>query len=92
MDRLEKRLRRYKRRLKKHHASAARAGDADFAAIDYLIRRDDEHDVDDTELAPAIVAETQTTISRADGRRRGDGDGPGKQAVSHLQECGPWPP
>jgi ribosomal subunit interface protein len=62
MDRLEKQLRRYKRRLKKHHASAARSGDADFAAIDYVIRRDEEPEADEAELAPAIVAETQTTI------------------------------
>lgn len=62
LDRLEKRLRRYKRRLKKHHSSAPRNGTADFAAIDYLIQHDDEHDKDGAEHAPAIVAETETAI------------------------------
>ncbi len=63
MDRLEKRLRRYKRRLKNHHqASAPRNSAADLSAMDYTIRHDDEHDADDAELAPAIVAETPTAI------------------------------
>jgi ribosomal subunit interface protein len=63
MERLEKRLRRYKRRLKNHHpGSAPRNSAADINAIDYTLRQDDEQDADDAELAPAIVAETQTAI------------------------------
>jgi ribosomal subunit interface protein len=63
MDRLEKRLRRYKRRLKNHHATDRSTG-ADLAAIDYTIRQGDETDGDgeDHELSPAIIAETQMSI------------------------------
>ena len=63
MDRLEKRLRRYKRRLKNHHqTSAPRNSAADINAIDYTLRHDEDEDAEDAELAPAIVAETQTAI------------------------------
>lgn len=63
MDRLEKRLRRYKRRLKNHHqTSAPRNSAADVNAIDYTLRHDEDDDAEDAELAPAIVAETQTAI------------------------------
>lgn len=59
LDRLEKRLRRYKRRLKNHHATD-RSNGADLAAIDYTIRQSEE--IEDAELAPAIIAETQMAI------------------------------
>ncbi len=61
MDRLEKRLRRYKRRLKNHH-SATRSDEADLTAIDYTIRQSEDNEAEDAELAPAIVAETQMAI------------------------------
>jgi ribosomal subunit interface protein len=61
LDRLEKRLRRYKRRLKNHHG-AGRDNDVEMTAIDYTLRHDEEGDVEDAELAPAIVAETQMAI------------------------------
>jgi ribosomal subunit interface protein len=61
MDRLEKRLRRYKRRLKNHH-SAGHEGGADLTAIDYTIRHSDEAEPEDAELAPAIIAETRMAI------------------------------
>ena len=63
LDRLEKRLRRYKRRLKNHHG-AGRDNDngAGLTAIDYTLRHDEESEVDEAELAPAIVAETQMVI------------------------------
>jgi ribosomal subunit interface protein len=60
VDRLEKRLRRYTRRLKAHHAP--RNASADISAVDYVIRHGEEDEVDDIKLAPAIVAETQTAI------------------------------
>jgi ribosomal subunit interface protein len=60
MDRLEKRLRRYKRRLKNHHG-AGRSDGMDVAAIDYTIRHE-EIENEEAELAPAIVAETQMVI------------------------------
>jgi ribosomal subunit interface protein len=61
MDRLEKRLRRYKRRLKNHHGTD-RSDGADLAAIDYTIRQNEDVDNDEHELAPAIIAETQMAI------------------------------
>jgi ribosomal subunit interface protein len=62
MDRLEKRLRRYKRRLKNHHG-ADRSDGADLAAVDYTIRQSEEADgEEEQELAPAIIAETQMAI------------------------------
>lgn len=60
LERLEKRLRRYKRRLKTQHHSRSDA--TDVSAVDYVIRHGEEDEVDDTELAPAIIAETQTAI------------------------------
>jgi ribosomal subunit interface protein len=60
LDRLEKRLRRYKRRLKNHHG-AGRTDGVDVAAIDYTIRHE-EGEAEEPELAPAIVAETQLVI------------------------------
>ncbi len=61
MDRLEKRLRRYKRRLKNHHPQW-RGDGADVTAIDYTIRHSDDIEAEDTELAPAIIAETRMAI------------------------------
>jgi ribosomal subunit interface protein len=61
MDRLEKRLRRYKRRLKNHHGTGRENADG-LNAVDYTLRQEDEGDIEDAELAPAIVAETQLAI------------------------------
>ena len=61
MDRLEKRLRRYKRRLKNHHG-AGRSEGADLTAVDYTIRQNEDAEIDDVELGPAIIAETQMAI------------------------------
>ncbi|WP_118133177.1 ribosome hibernation-promoting factor, HPF/YfiA family [Oceanicella sp. SM1341] len=61
-DRMEKQLRRYKRRLKNHHPE--RNGDALpalDAAYSVLAGGDDEGEEPDT-LQPIIVAETKTTI------------------------------
>lgn len=60
LDRLEKRLRRYKRRLKNHHGGGRDDG-MDVAAIDYTLRHE-ETETEEVELAPAIVAETQMVI------------------------------
>jgi len=66
-ERVEKRLRRYKRRLRDHH----RGRSADVAAIlaqQYVIEAEaeQEHDDDSAELeglSPTIVAETSTEIA-----------------------------
>jgi len=64
IEHLEKRLRRYKRRLRDHHqAASAKADAAMMSAVDYVIRHSDEEDeTEETKLAPAIVAEAQTAI------------------------------
>ena len=61
MDRLEKRLRRYKRRLKSRHAAGRDEG-ADLTAMDYTIRHEEDAEAEEPELAPAIIAETQMAI------------------------------
>jgi ribosomal subunit interface protein len=61
LDRLEKRIRRYKRRMKNHHG-ASRDNDAELTGIDYTLRHDEEGETEDAELAPAIIAETQMAI------------------------------
>jgi ribosomal subunit interface protein len=58
LERLEKRLRRYRRRLKKHHGPARQ--DATFAP-DYVIEADAEV-APEGEDNPVIVAETETEI------------------------------
>ncbi len=58
LERLEKRLRRYRRRLKKHHGPARQ--DATFAP-DYVIEADAEV-TPEGEDNPVIVAETETEI------------------------------
>lgn len=64
-NKLEKQLRRYKRRLKNHHGHAhGGARETQNDAIDYVIgHRDDEHDDDTAEdLSPPIIAEQLTVV------------------------------
>lgn len=59
LERLEKRLRRYKRRLKNHHGPAA----AESAAPYYVIQAaEDEEEHADENDNPVIIAETETMI------------------------------
>lgn len=61
---IEKRVRRYKRRLKDHHANNAKTGLPALEAAAYVVRA--EADRDDGEEAgeqPVIVAETQAEIA-----------------------------
>jgi ribosomal subunit interface protein len=64
VEHLEKRLRRYKRRLRDHsQAAAAKADEVMLNAMDYVIRHShEEEEPDERQLAPAIVAESQTAI------------------------------
>lgn len=64
---LEKRLRRYRKRLKDHHKNASDKSDAiTLSATDYVLHHGDGEEEaetgDESNLAPAIVAETQTAI------------------------------
>jgi ribosomal subunit interface protein len=71
-ERIEKRLRRYKRRLKDRHAAAARSNGANgsdigatIEAASYVIaapQHDGEEDV--AEFNPVIIAETTTALRR----------------------------
>lgn len=63
MDRLGKRLRRYKRRIKNHHQPVnQRNGAAELSAVDYTILPDQEDDDENVDLSPVIIAETPMAI------------------------------
>ena len=59
-EHLEKRLRRYKRRLKDHHQNYR--PEEPFKAVDYVIAPETETENEPEELQPMIIAETQTSI------------------------------
>ena len=61
LDRMEKQLRRYKRRIKDHHKQGLK--DTALTATKYVIQ-DDGQDVEDEEDNPLIIAEKQTAIER----------------------------
>ncbi|MEL6919808.1 MAG: ribosome-associated translation inhibitor RaiA [Pseudomonadota bacterium] len=65
-ERIEKRLRRYKRRLKNHHTddAAARVEQYAYRVLEALPdgQNDDEDDVNPTEYAPVVVAETKMNL------------------------------
>ena len=77
-ERIEKRLRRYKRRLKDHQAGARRrrrgARDDDRSAPSYVIAAP-EQDTDEevTEFNPVIIAEIDHRLEALVGQRSGDG-------------------
>lgn len=62
-DRIEKRLRRYKSRLKDHHPVAAREGDGEIASSYVLEAPDQEQDAP-KEYAPTIIAEATSQLRR----------------------------
>lgn len=62
-ERIEKRLRRYKRRLKSHHADGAATRDEEYAyRVLEALPEDDEEELPD-DYAPAIVAETRMQLT-----------------------------
>lgn len=62
LERLEKRLRRYKRRLKNRHGPAERKP-ADVLAPYYVIQSEEDEAPEPEDDNPVIVAETQTAIN-----------------------------
>lgn len=62
-DRLEKRLRRYKRRLKDYHAKAGNRPPV-LDASSYVIATGDDETPEPEDLSPAIIAETTTRIQQ----------------------------
>ncbi len=62
-DRVEKQLRRYKRRLRDHHSRrSAAAEEAAFQAQNYVLERESEHEEAPEEFLPIIVAENTTDV------------------------------
>jgi ribosomal subunit interface protein len=64
LEKLEKRIRRYKRRLKNHHTNGKAPLPAESASYYLLepLRAEEDHDSEDADPNPIIVAETQTTL------------------------------
>ena len=62
-ERIEKRLRRYKRRLKSHHSDGAATRDEEYAyRVLEALPEDDEEELP-VDYAPAIVAETRMQLA-----------------------------
>lgn len=61
-ERLEKRLRRYKRRLKDHHARASAKEVAAFDAAAYIIAQEADTADEPQDLSPPIIAESVERI------------------------------
>ncbi|MGD9869386.1 MAG: ribosome-associated translation inhibitor RaiA [Hyphomicrobiales bacterium] len=64
LERIDKRLRRYKRRLKAHHSRNREADSAALTAPYYVIQAETE-DEEPAGDSPVVIAETSTTISEA---------------------------
>ena len=64
IDRIEKRLRRYKRRLKDHHPHGERskADDVFAAAAARVLEAPDEDEEPADDYAPVVIAETETSL------------------------------
>lgn len=64
LEKLEKRIRRYKRRLKNHHADGKQALPAE-TALYYLLeplKEEDEHEPVEGDPNPVVVAESRTAL------------------------------
>lgn len=59
-DRIEKRLRRYKRKLKDHHSGDKNA--EAFAATSYVLASTEEHDEVEENFSPMVIAETPERV------------------------------
>ncbi|MGI9410514.1 MAG: ribosome hibernation-promoting factor, HPF/YfiA family [Hyphomicrobiaceae bacterium] len=64
LERLEKRVRRYKRRLKNHHGGSRGVTFSQTSVTDYVVKASDEDiEISDENHEPIIVAETERLIS-----------------------------
>jgi ribosomal subunit interface protein len=61
-DKMEKQLRRYKRRLKDHHRERSQPVEFGAASAYILARSDEEDEAEPDTLQPIIIAEMQTRI------------------------------
>ena len=93
-SRIEKRLRRYHRRLKDHRPERNDTRVANWAAIDaasYIIaapEQEDEAEID--AFTPVIIAEFDDDAETAFGQRRGDGTRSDRRAGSGVPSRGAW--
>lgn len=65
LEKLEKRIRRYKRRLKNHHANGKPplpAENASFYLLEPLRSEEEQEGDDEGDPTPVVVAESQTTL------------------------------
>jgi ribosomal subunit interface protein len=62
-DRIEKRLRRYKSRLKQHHGAVPEAAGRETAAS-YVLAAPDQEAEPPIEFSPAVIAESTTELRR----------------------------
>ena len=61
LERLDKRLRRYKSRLRDHHSNKHNSA-PELAAMDYTVENSETEEVKPEELNPVIIAEKQTIV------------------------------
>ena len=91
---IEKRLRRYKSRLKDRSARktyAANAALADIDAPSYVIEAPAESDEEVTTYSPVIIAEATTSLKQAFGQRSGHGAGPDRIGLHRVPARLQWP-
>ncbi len=65
LEKLEKRIRRYKRRLKNHHANgkpALPAENASYYLLEPLAEEEDHDETSDVDPNPVVIAESLTTL------------------------------
>lgn len=62
LERLEKRVRRHKRRLKNHHSGRSDGSTIDLAARNYTVQVDDHDNQANEDDNPVIIAETEVKI------------------------------
>lgn len=62
LERLEKRVRRHKRRLKNHHSRRSDGPTIDLAARDYTVQIDEDGNPPEQDDNPVIIAETELKI------------------------------
>jgi ribosomal subunit interface protein len=75
LERLDKRVRRYKRRLKKHHSQVREPDlETDSQAPTYVLQSGDDEQEEQEHDNPVIIAETQTVVR----------DMPVSDAVMHM--------
>jgi len=60
LEKLDKRLRRYKRRMRKHHDGIP--ADSTVPAQDHILAPEEEHEEEPLELNPVVIAEMRTSI------------------------------